>query len=88
MTVVTKLSDLFTETDIDHEVVIMRLDNGEFFSLSGTAASIWRLIDGERDTAGLAAAMASEFDPVDCDIAGDVNEFLQHLKDMGLVADA
>ena len=55
MTALIKAAGRFTEADIDHEIVIMRLDNGEFFSLSGTAAAIWRLIDGERDTAALVA---------------------------------
>lgn len=86
MTAITKLTDRFTEADIDHEIVIMRLDTGEFFSLSGTAAALWRLIDGERDQPGLVAAAAREFDPGDSDIAADVHEFLSRLRETGLLA--
>ena len=60
MRALTKLTDRFTETSIDDEIVIMRLDNGEFFALSGTAAAAWRLIDGQRDRLALVDALASD----------------------------
>ena len=87
MTAIAKLSDRFTEADIDHEIVIMRLDNGEFFSLSGTSAGIWRLIDGQRDRAALLAALAEEFEGDERRIAADVDAFLADLRETGLLAD-
>ena len=86
MSAITKIGGQFTEADIDHEIVIMRLDNGEFFSLSGTGAAIWRLIDGNRDRHALAAAAASQFDADEGEILADVDEFLQQLMDTGLLA--
>lgn len=86
MTVLTKLADRFTEADIDHEIVIMRLDNGEFYSLSGTAAAIWRLVDGTRDRDSVIAAAASQFDAGDEEIASDVDAFLANLREAGLLA--
>ncbi|MEO6581923.1 MAG: PqqD family protein [Sphingomicrobium sp.] len=86
MTAITKLRDRFTEADIDHEIVIMRLDNGEFFSLSGTAAATWRLIDGRRDRHALAAAANAEFDGSECEINADIDEFLVRLRETGLLA--
>ena len=86
MIAITKQADRFTEADIDHEIVIMRLDNGEFFSLSGTAAAIWRLIDGKRDKASLVTAVADQFEAGESDVAGDVDEFLAQLKETGLLA--
>jgi hypothetical protein len=77
----------FTEADIDEEIVVMRLDNGEFLSLSGTSASIWRLIDGTRDRSALLAALAKEFDGDQAEMAADVDEFLAQLKDTGLLGD-
>jgi len=85
---ITKRGDRFTEADIDHEIVIMRLDNGEFFSLSGTGAAIWRLIDGNRDRHALAAAAAGEFDAGESEILADVDKFLLRLRETGLLADA
>jgi hypothetical protein len=86
MTALAKLAARFTEAEIDDEIVIMRLDNGEFFALSGTAAAIWRLIDGTRDTDELVAALANQFAADEHDVAGDVNDFLRRLEDTGLLA--
>jgi len=86
MTVITKLTDRFTEADIDQEIVIMRLDNGEFFSLSGTATKLWRLIDGTRDEEAIVVAAASEYSADESEIAADVHEFVGCLRAMGLLA--
>jgi hypothetical protein len=87
MSGIAKLTDRFTETDVDDEIVIMRLDSGEFFALSGTGAAIWRLIDGKRNRGLLIAALAAEFKADGMDIAADVDEFIGRLKGIGLVAD-
>lgn len=82
----TKRSDRFSEADIDEEIVVMRLDNGEFFSLSGTSAAIWRLIDGQRDRTSLLAALRDQFDGDEGMIAADVDAFLAQLRETGLLA--
>lgn len=86
MTAIAKLTDRFTEADIDDEIVVMRVDNGEFFSLAGTGAIIWRLIDGTRDRNALLEALAGEFDGEEAEIASDVDEFLSRLRETGLLA--
>ena len=86
MTILSKQTGRFSETDIDNEIVVMRLDNGDFFSLAGTAASIWRLIDGTRDRAALLAELAAEYGTDESAIVADVDEFLANLKEQGLLA--
>ena len=86
MTAITKLSDRFTEADIDQEIVIMTLDSGEFLSLSGTAATIWRLIDGSRDRDSLLAALTEQYGGDQGAITADVDAFLRQLSEAGLVA--
>ena len=88
MTAISKHSDRFTETMIDDEIVIMRLDNGEFFALSGTAAAAWRLIDGKRDREALSAALSQEFVAEPEQIAADLDDFLARLAETGLLAGA
>lgn len=83
---ISKQTGRFAEAGIDNEIVVMRLDNGEFFSLEGTAAAAWRLIDGTRGREELVAALADQFDGAAADIAADVDEFLASLRDMGLIA--
>ena len=85
---VIKLSERFTEAAIDDEIVVMRVDTGEFFSLTGTAATTWRLIDGNRNRDALLAALADEYSTDEAAIAADVDEFLAQLKETGLLGDS
>jgi hypothetical protein len=88
MSAITKLADRLAETALDDEIVVMRIDTGEFFALSGTAAAIWRLIDGHRDRSELEAAVASEFAVDAGQTNTDVKEFLVELKEAGLIAES
>jgi pyrroloquinoline quinone biosynthesis protein D len=85
MAALTKRIGRFTETGVDDEIIVMRLDNGEFFALSGTAAAAWRLIDGKRDRAALVAELATEFAADESRITADVDELLKRLKDSRLI---
>ncbi len=82
----TKQSDRFSETAIDDEVVVMSLESGDFFSLTGTARAIWRLIDGTRDRAALLSELAQQHDCQVTEIADDVDAFLDQLNQAGLLA--
>lgn len=88
MTAIIKRSDSFTETAIDDEIVVMKLDTGDFFSITGTGCAIWGLIDGARDRAALVAALAAEFAAGEDEIAGDVDAFLARLAGEGLLETA
>ncbi len=85
MTALAKRPERFTETAIDDEFVIMRLDNGEFFALSETAAAIWRLIDGTRDRNALLEVLGATFDGDRGRMAEEVDDFLAQLRAAGLV---
>ena len=86
MTALTKLRDRFTEADINDEIVVMRIDNGDFFSLSGTAAAAWRLIDGSRDRKMLIADLSREFEGDPQTIIDDIDAFLGQLRESKLLA--
>lgn len=88
MTAIRKLVQNFTEADIDDEIILMRLDNGELLSLADTAAATWRLIDGERDRQSLVDALAGEYAGDRTQIADDVRDLLVQLKEARLVAEA
>lgn len=86
MPAIEKLTANFTETDIDDEIIIMRLDNGELLSLEGSGAQIWRLIDGHRDREALISSLAAaHFDVERQKLSGDVDAFLAQLRDAGLI---
>jgi len=87
MSAIVKLSERLTESEMNDEVVVMRVDNGEFFSLAETAATIWRMIDGKRDRAELLSAVAEELGVSEGVIRADVDDFVTELREAGLVAE-
>lgn len=86
--ILTKAEDSFNETEIDDEILVMSLDSGDFFSLTGTARSIWQLIDGTRGRDDLVAALAAEYAADPAAITGDVDAFIGQLRGAGLLAKA
>ena len=85
MTNVRKNVERFTEATIDDEVVLMRIDTGEFYSLTGAGAEVWRLIDGQRSEADIVKMLESSFSASAAVIADDVAELIRELAGMGLV---
>jgi hypothetical protein len=83
---ISKRHDSFVETAIDDETVVMSLQSGDFFSLRGSAAAIWELLDGTRDRAAICAQLALEHTAQPDDIARDVDAFLNDLVSAGLIA--
>ena len=75
----------FSESRIDDEVVLMQIESGEFFSLTGTGAAVWQAIDGTRDRAALIATLADLYGMEPGEIGGDVDAFLAQLIAAGLV---
>lgn len=88
MAAIEKLTGNFTEADIDDEIIIMRLDNGELLSLSGTAAVTWRLIDGRRNRAALIDELMADYDAGHEQVEQDVGQLLQQFTEARLVAEA
>ena len=88
MTRVRKNIERFTETAIDDEIVLMRIDTGEFYSLSGTGAEVWRLIDDQRSEADIVKMLEASFSATAAVIAEDVTELIRELAGMGLVDQA
>lgn len=81
----TKRREAFSETAIDGEVVLLNLADGTFFSLTGTAATIWQLIDGQRDRDALLAQVTQVHAAAESEIAADLDAFLTQLAGAGFL---
>ncbi|QZD86969.1 PqqD family protein [Qipengyuania psychrotolerans] len=86
MAVLKKLKDNFVATQVDDEVLIVDLDGGELFSLSGTGRAVWEAIDGKRDADAIAALLAAAYDADETVIAGDVRALITSLREAALIA--
>lgn len=76
----------FSETVVEGEVILLNLDDGAFFSLSGTAATIWPMIDGTRNRDALLTDLGAIYDAPVASIAGELDQFLAQLQEAGFVA--
>lgn len=84
---IIKLPEAFRETTVGEEVAVMRLSDGDFFSLTGTARAIWELIDGQRDAAAIVAALSQRYAADAATLAAEVDRFVGELRQAGLLAD-
>lgn len=80
-----KRDDQFVECTLDEETVLMKLADGDFFTLKGSAAAIWPLIDGVRSRAAITAELQSRFDGAKSEIERDVEVFVSELRKAGFV---
>lgn len=85
MAIPRKLSENFVATEVDDEVLIVDLDGGLLFSLSGSARAVWQAIDGVSDARDIARQMADRHHGDPATIAEDVEELLAELQAAALV---
>lgn len=85
---IVKLPAAFRETTVGEEVAVMRLSDGDFFSLTGTARAIWELIDGQRDAAAIVAELGRRYEADPATLGAEVDRFVAKLRQAGLIAGA
>lgn len=71
--------------EMDGDLVMMGLDQGEYYALRGVAASLWSHLDEPRTVEDLSALVAREFDVTPERCRDDVAAFLDDLLERRLV---
>ena len=71
--------------EMDGELVMMGLEQGEYYGLRDVAASIWQHLAEPRTAAELCALVAAEYDVSADACHADVVVFLDELVDKALV---
>jgi Coenzyme PQQ synthesis protein D (PqqD) len=84
-----KTPDVMHET-IEGEVIIINLLSGTYYSVSGSGAEIWALLQSAEAVSSeeIAEALGSVFDCSRAELERGVTQFLDELLREGLVADA
>src|SRR6266487_2057862 len=72
---------------IDGEVVVINLENGNYYSLRGSGAEIWALPQGQQAVAkdAFADRIAQSYDGARDEVAAAVGDFLDELTAEGLL---
>jgi hypothetical protein len=71
--------------DYDDEIVLINLENGNYYSISGAAPVMWRLITEGRHTDGIVDGIMGKYVGARENIAWVTGEFIKGLLDEGLV---
>lgn len=85
MPIPRKMTGNFVATEVDDEVLIVDLDGGLLFSLSGTGRVIWDLIDGKASEARIVQELADRYDAPLETLERDLADLLAELADAALV---
>ena len=67
--------------------VLLHLDTGAYHGLNPVGVMIWRLLDGVRTPAVIAAELSQRIEDAPEDLDADVRRFLSELRDRDLVVE-
>ena len=70
--------------EMEDELLLHRPDTGKTVYLNGTAALVWRLLDGERSGAEIAAMLADAYPEAADRIHGDTARTLAEFVERGI----
>jgi hypothetical protein len=72
--------------DVQEEVVLLSLKNGEYFGLNPVGASIWRLIQRPKTVGEIRDALLAEFSEIStAECEAEVMKFLRDMISLDLV---
>ncbi|MGA2823713.1 MAG: PqqD family protein [Bacteroidales bacterium] len=69
----------------ENEVVLINLDNGNYYSISGSAADIFNLVLQDGSKTGILKGIISKYEGNNMEIVSSLEKFLEHLLDEGLI---
>lgn len=72
-------------TDLDDTVVMMDVEEGRYYELDPTAASVWALLERECSVASVCDALLQRYNVSPETCRRDVQAFLGELVDLGIV---
>jgi hypothetical protein len=70
---------------IDGEVVIVNMDNGNYYSLDNVGAAIWSLIESGAAVSEVVDRMTQRYEGNHVDIENAVNQFVAELQQQALI---
>lgn len=78
-------SDNSIESTIDGDIVLMNLDNNEYYSMDDIGSAIWNMLNEPRSINSLIEELMKQY-KVDREVcAKDTMKFLEQLYDKGII---
>ena len=79
--------DLVT-AEMDGDLVMLSIERGTYFGLSGIAPSIWEMLETPCSREELLVALLERFDVSQATLRADMDEFISDMIDKGLLREA
>ncbi len=80
-----KRKEKVLKQETPESVVLLNLDDGQYYALNEVGGRIWDLCDGSRSILEIVAVLCQEYDAPAETIEADVLEILEDLESAGLV---
>ncbi|MCH9697117.1 MAG: PqqD family peptide modification chaperone [Gammaproteobacteria bacterium] len=77
-------SILFSE--LEDKLLMMSIDNGEYYSLDSIAARIWELIETPKSVEQLCSILVKEYDVASDTCEEDVVDFIEKMQSLGIIS--
>ena len=85
MSSVVHQSEEQVSAEVDGEVVMMSVEQGNYYGLDEVGSRIWELVETPSTVTAVCDALVAEFDVDRATCEGDVIRFIQEMADQGLV---
>ena len=72
-------------SEIDGEVVMLSIENSEYYGLDDIGTSIWNLLENELTVSELVAILLNEYEVIESQCRKDVLQFLEKLAEKNLI---
>lgn len=83
---ITKNDDNYVETEVDGEKLLMRIDEGFFYTMNVTSEAFWKGIDIEPNIGKLYAKIAEQFNVTLEECRADLDELVEEFEKHQLVS--
>jgi hypothetical protein len=72
-------------TDMDGDTVMMSIERGEYYGVSGVGTRIWELLETPKTVAQIITSICAEFEVDEATCQADAERFIRELMDNGMV---
>jgi hypothetical protein len=78
-------SEGLVEADIDDEIVMMSIEQGDYYGLDSTASRIWKLLEQPQTVSKITAQLMAEYDVAAEQCRTDMASFIGEMAEHGIV---
>lgn len=71
---------------MDGDTVMMSIDRGEYYGVTGVGTRIWELLENPTSLAQVITTISAEFEVDEATCQADAERFIQELMDNGMVS--